>query len=412
MLVCNSTLHAAVPSAPLNPDQIHGVKWTPVAEAQTGILDFDTAGLPIDKFLSLLHAKGINSIILKVEEPSHQIPASVGDEGRRIAVRNAAIITALKALKKTPDEWHVFFWRRAWFQRNGKDIADREFETDMSDLINVLKSAGCDDIVEGIMPIETNIEDSASVLRLTVQTAHGINQKTKNWLKNKTFLFPGAGMGAWFRGIDRSWAKVSLSKGIAKKQSFFDNIAEETKFFSFVIKNMPSQKAKVCALDSYNSTFKEGGTTHKGWEDLGSEGKSGFATDAEAEPERKKFLDEIMGFRDLVQMLKNSGHPNHAHAIYWGDANEGMTANKRSEHFHKTWHQLMVTEQSMKGYFTYYPVLDERTKAGDDFDRRKFLFRIQEENGVPVLQPRGKGWANWQSWPQPSNSMAPNNSSD
>lgn len=412
LIVFSSTLHAAVPTSPINPDLIRGVKWTPVAEAQTGILDFDTAGIRPDRFLSLLHTKGINSIVLKVEEPTHQIPATVGNEARRITVRNAAIVTALKALKNAPDEWHVFLWRRAWLQRNGKDISDKEFESDMSGLINVLKSNGCDDIVEGIMPIETNIGDSASVLRIAVQTAHGINKATKNWLQKKTFLFPGAGMGAWFRGIDRSWGNVTLSRGITKKRSFFDNIADETRYFSFVVKNMPSHSTKSCVLGNYNTSFKENGTTYKGWEELGSENNPGFATDAEAESQRRKFLNEIMGFRDLVQLVKNSGHPSHAHVIYWGDANEGMTGNKRSEYFHQTWHQLMVKEQSMKGYFSYYPLLDERPNVIDDFDRRKFLFRIQDRNGVPSLQPRGRGWTNWQGWPQPSYSIVPNNSSN
>jgi hypothetical protein len=194
---------------------------------------------------------------MKVVDLDNQIPDSVGNRAQKKAVRNAAIADTLKGIRNHAMSWHVFLWKREWFERSGASANRGEFETEMSEIINAAKNGGYDDILEGVMPIEVNLETSASVLKYAVEASNAINSQTANWLKRKTFLFPGAGMGAYFRGIRDAWDGVKLS-GVNKQANFFENIKLETRRFSFILKNMPSQPADVCALDRYSPEFVEG----------------------------------------------------------------------------------------------------------------------------------------------------------
>ncbi len=399
-----SILSAAVPTADIAPNDIRGVKWTPVDEAKTGILDFDTAGMSTRRFLNALAAQGINSIVLKVVDIDNQIPDSVGTPAQKKAIRNAAIAAALQGIKANGNPWHVFLWKREWFERNGAPTTGAgttagEYESQMSEIINEAKAGGYDDILEGVMPIETNIESATSVLKYAVETANAINALTGNWLKGKTYLFPGAGMGAYFRGIQNSWGLVTLRNGITKQANFFQNIGAETRRFTFVLKNMPSQPLNVCALAKYNETFTEGGVTKKGWTELGSTANAGFGNFATAEAARITFQNQTMGFTDLISFLTTNSvtYPWLANVIYWGDANEGMTANEVSQFFHQSFHTRLIENNGKKGHFTYYPVLNE-AGVSTNFNLRKFLFQVVTVNGKQTLQPRGTGWQNWQGW--------------
>ncbi len=412
MLLSQVGTEAAVPCSDISPDCIRGVKWTPKDEAKGGVVEFDTAGLTMTEFLDELNAKGINSIVLKIVDIDNQIPDSVGTDAQKKKKRNAAIATALNGIKCHSKSWHVFLWKRNWFEKKGRPASGNEFISELSEIINTAKSDGYDDILEGIMPIENNIASSASVLKYAVEAAHGINGQTKNWLKSKTFLFPGAGMGAYFRGIDTAWTNVTLSKDITKETNFFENMKKETCRFIFVLKNMPSQPADVCALDKYSQTFIENGVSKKGWEELGSTATAGYATEAEAETARYTFQNETMGFRDLKNFLTTNAatYPSQTGVIYWGDANEGMTANERSEFFHQTFHKLMTEENGYKGHFTYYPVLNETATIVSSFNLRKYLFQVKTVKCKQTIQPRGTGWQNWQGWVKKKYTIVPTTS--
>lgn len=397
-LIGQPHVEAAVPTSDIAPNDIRGVKWTPKDEAKSGVLEFDTAGLSLNRFLNLLHGQGINSIVMKVVDLDNQIPDSVGTKAQKKTKRNAAIANTLKGIKNHGQQWHVFLWKREWFERSGVGVSGNEFETEMSEIINEAKAGGYDDILEGIMPIKVNIETSGAVLKYAVEAANDINSQTNNWLKNKTFLFPGAGMGAYFYGIQNAWSRVRLD-GITKESSFFENIKIETRRFVFVLKNMPSQPADVCALDRFSSTFVEGGVTKKGWDELGGTALAGYTNRAQADAARYTFQNETMGFRDLRTYLANNSadYPWLTDVIYWGDANEGTTANSRSKQFHQTLHRLMVEDNGFKGHFTHYPVLNEEGDSAT-FDLRKYLFQVKTINGARTIQPRGTGWDNWKGW--------------
>jgi hypothetical protein len=412
-LIGPSYVQAAVPAKDIAPHDIRGVKWTPKDEAKGGVLEFDTGGIPLSTFLDQLHNRGVNSIVMKVVDLDNQIPDTVGNLAQKKAKRNAAIASALKGIKSHSKPWHVFLWKREWFERSGAGVNRGEFETEMSEIINAAKSGGYDDILEGVMPIEVNVETSAAVLKYAVEASNAINSQTANWLKRKTFMFPGAGMGAYFRGIRDAWGDVRLS-GVTKQANFFENIKLETRRFSFILKDMPSQPAAVCALDRYSPSFVENGVMKKGWDELGGELLAGYSTQAQAAAARYTFQNETMGFRDLRAFVNrnNATYPFMTDVIYWGDANEGMTTNTRSKYFHQTFHRLMVEENDFTGHFTYYPVLNEEGNALSDFNLRKYLFQVKTINGAPTIQPRGTGWDNWKGWTVDNYTITPTDSSN
>jgi len=404
MVLALAPLHAAVPKAALPPSEIRGIKWTPFQEAKTGVLTFDTAGLPMADFLDQLHERGVNAVVLKMVDLENQIPDSVGPPPVKLAKRTAGLLEALQSLRAHPQPWHVFVWKRNWFEKNGRpnDGGD-EFIQEMSELIQAAKQAGCDDILEGVMPIEINVESTPRMLKFALEAAHGINARTDGWLRGKTLLFPGAGMGGYFHGLTSAWDDVELS-GLTKEPTFYETMAKEVRGFSFVLKNMPSQPAKSCGLDHYNEPFTENGTAWTGWNALGGEKNGGLAEGAEgADPAaiRYQFLNGPIGFQELRQFLREhqTAYPALANVIYWGDANEGMTANQRSQFFHQTWHQLLVTENGWGGHFTYYPALNKAGDTHSQFDLRKFLFQVKTVDGKNQLVARGTGWKNWQGWP-------------
>jgi hypothetical protein len=411
--ITQSPVRAAVPAKDISPNDIRGVKWTPKDEAKAGVLEFDTAGLPLDRFLDLLHDRGINSIVMKVVDLDNQIPDSVGNRAQKKAIRNAAIADTLKGIRSHARPWHVFLWKREWFERSGAGVNRGEFETEMSEIINAAKSGGYDDILEGVMPIEVNLENSASVLKYAVEVSSAINSQTANWLQGKSFFFPGAGMGSYFRGIQNAWGDVTLS-GVSKQRNFFETIKLQTRRFSFILKNMPSQPAEVCALDRYSASFVEDGVMKKGWDELGGELLAGYATAAQAAAARYTFQNETMGFRDLRAFVNrnNANYPFVTDVIYWGDANEGMTANTRSKHFHQTFHRLMTEQNNFTGHFTYYPVLNEAGDAFSNFELRKHLFQVRTVNGVRTIQPRGTAWENWQGWNVDGYTITPTDSTN
>ncbi len=412
-LIGQSQVSAAVPTRDIAPHDIRGVKWTPQDEAKGGVLDFDTGGLPLNRFLDLLYDRGVNSIVMKVVDIDNQIPDSVGNRARKKAIRNAAIANTLKGIKNHSKPWHVFLWKREWFERSGAGVNNGEFETEMSEIINEARNGDYDDILEGIMPIEVNLETSASVLKYSVEVANSINSQTANWLKRKTFMFPGAGMGAYFRGIRDAWGSVKLS-GVAKQANFFENIKLETRRFSFILKDMPSQPADVCALDRFSSSFVEDGVMKKGWDELGGELLAGYNTQAQADAARYTFQNETMGFRDLRAFINrnNASYPFVTDVIYWGDANEGMTANQVSKQFHQTFHTLMIEENDFTGHFTYYPVLNEQGSVVGNFNLRKYLFQVKTVNGARTIQARGTGWDNWKGWTVDGYTITPTDSSN
>jgi hypothetical protein len=423
LLVVCAQVRASVPTSDLAPGAIRGVKWTPANEGANGPA-FDYAGLTATKFLDELALKGINSIILKVCDLDNQLPPGTTEADRYNAIR-----TVLQAIVANSHPFHVFLWKRQWYQDSGVNTAPSattEFEREMANIINWAVRDGVDGVIEGIMPIEVNTTGSQQTLKFSVMSAHYINQLTVNaskypngFLHLKTFMWPGAGMGAFFKNIDTSWSAISFPAGITKQADFFAQMTGEVRRFSFIYKNMHSQDSARCSLGSYNLDNYDGQGSY-GWDTIGCNLTFGsFNTQALADAERKRFLNDpaVMGYASLKSFLNGTAaasHPWMANVIYWGDANEGVATNctstSASKYMAAPAHTLLVTESSRLGSFIYYPCLP---KGADDivpipFDNRKFLFIVKTVGGVDGMYARGTagtGWQNWQGWPSGSYSV-------
>lgn len=409
---------ASIPTSDISPGSIRGVKFTPTDEGANGP-GFSYAGLSSTKFFDELAAKGINSVVLKVCDLQNQLPPNT-----TARQRYDAIASVLTAIKNNSHPFHVFLWKRQWYQDSGTNTqpsTTTEFESEMAQIINWAVADNLDGVIEGIMPIEVNTTGSQQTLKFSVMSAHYINQLTVNaskypngFLHLKTFLWPGAGMGAFFQNIDTAWSSITFPSGITKQANFFAQMTSEARRFSFIYKNMHSQDLPKCSLGSYNLDNYDGNNSY-GWDTIGCNLTFGsFNTQALADAERKRFLNDpaIMGYSTLKSFLAGAdaaAHPWMANVIYWGDANEGVATNceatSASKYMAAIAHQLLVTESGRLGSFIYYPCLNK----GDDaitptpFDNRKFLFIVKTVGGVDGMYARGTagtGWANWQGWPQ------------
>ncbi len=211
---------------------IQGAKWKNEMNGQDDAKSakFETEGLTYDQAAKGISDAGIKSIVLKIAE------LKIMPAGTTLAMVHQEVIDMSKALKKYNVD--VYLWQRQWLEKSGKDNGGAdEYVDELAIIITKLKTAGVDDAVKGIAIIENNVETSESVLKYTLSITKKINDKTNGWLKNKTFLMPGAGMGPYFKGIDTS----------PSSNTFFSELSKQVNVFSFIYKHMESQDANVCA---------------------------------------------------------------------------------------------------------------------------------------------------------------------
>lgn len=356
---------------PQPPQLIEGVKWKNEgpSDAATSVR-FETRGLSYAQGAANLHSNGIHTVVLKVGE------LKIFPSGTTIAQRDAEVIALLQALKGHHPTVRVYLWTRRWMQRSGSyQSGAEEVASEFSSLINQAKAAGVDDILEGVCPIETNLETSYQTLERALFTVQRINTYTGGWLTNKTFFMPGAGMGAYFVGIHNAYP------------GFFHQMSSGVKHFAFIFKFYKSQDVDVCSLgalnDAWIANFGNGSTTNV--------------------DQRVAWLRSTdgMGVADLETFINanRAAYPRLANVIYWGDSGDGMDVMTRQSI--QACHRLLVQSNGWTGAFfnmAYGAIQD----AGQG--RTRFCLQV-DTNTLGVVKNFTQNdkntmtvWEEWRRW--------------
>ncbi|MBS3777602.1 MAG: hypothetical protein KGY70_20580, partial [Bacteroidales bacterium] len=214
----------------IHPDSLTGVKWKPDNLESSGrdyavSPDLEYGNLTRREAVEALNSFDIEAVVLRYNE-ADRIEPGIEDPWPREAFDTAAF-NLIKEIKAHSAQTSVYFWKRQWFNRNESQVD--MFVDPMVKYIDSARAQGFDDVVAGVCPIETNLGNSTQTLAKALQVAGEINERTDGWLKDKTFYWPGAGMGQWFVNID------------VGGESFFKSIQRECKHFAFIFKYMLSQ---------------------------------------------------------------------------------------------------------------------------------------------------------------------------
>lgn len=280
----------------IHPDSITGVKWKPDNHENSGrdyavSPDLEYGNLTRREAVETINNYGIHAVVLRYNE-ADRIEPDIEDPWPREAFDTAAF-GLVKEIRQYSPGTSVYFWKRQWFNRNESQVD--VFVDAMAHYINTAKAEGFDDVIAGVCPIETNLDNATETLSTALVVAREINKKTDDWLKDKTFFWPGAGMGQWFVNID------------VGGESFFTSMQKECKYFAFIFKYMLSQDNN--AGIHLNAEF----------EDLTTNG---------SKEEIKDFLRTKLGLNDLKAYLSawESKYPRYANVIFWGDNGDGINA--------------------------------------------------------------------------------------
>ncbi|MGW0611367.1 hypothetical protein [Streptomyces sp. NPDC002788] len=330
-----------------NPDSIRGIKWRGAARpaqpgdtATTLTTRFDTVGLSHSTAVGALKDNHFKTAVLRVANLS-DLP-----EGTTLTQRNDEVIDLLRELHLRG--MRVYLWKRQWLQRG--DVAwgaypnhpgADEFITEMSALIERAKDEGIAGALQGVMPIETNLDNTAQVRERALYIAKGINDETGGWLKRHTLMVPGGGMGPYFKGIHNGGT------------TWLSQMKAQTGRFAFLYKHMPSQEGGVCKLETLNEAWRE------------NVGYTAMTTvDVQI-----RFLRDRMGLADLEHYMhgNRAQFPNHTHVVFWGDVNEGIYALSALDdprwnyNTARALHKLLVQQNHWHGYFLNLPFTDKNT---------------------------------------------------
>jgi hypothetical protein len=362
---------------PQPPNLIEGVKFKTLdADIGSGTnVQFNTGAvvsanptnpLSYAQAIAGLVTNGIHSAVLRYIDVN-DLPAGV-----TTAQRDAEVLAMLQAVKSTAPNFRVYLWQRQWMQRGGAANGGvNEFISEMSSIINQARAANVDGVLAGINPIENNLETSQQVLQNAVQIAQGINANTSNWLTNKSFFMPGAGMGAYFGGITNAYP------------SFFSQMSAQVKYFAFIFKFMKSQDTNACALGALNGD----------WDANLAAG--------EAVSSQVAWLRSGMGIADLESYLNanRAAYPNLCHVIFWGDSGDGMIAMNRRNI--RATHQLLVESNGWTGAFLDM-ALCASTATGNDLSKYPLTVnpttKFISQNTSPNDQGTMTVWQEWQRW--------------
>jgi len=361
---------------PQPPDLIEGVKFKPLDDEFSNSVSpqFDTGAidgpnptnlLTYAQAASGLASNGITTVILKFETQD-DLPSGVN-----AAQRDAEIIAMITALRSANPNFRVYLWERRWLQQGGSSNGGgTKFINGMSSIINQIHAAGVDDVLKGIGVIENNLENSTQVLQHAVGIVQGINANTDNWLTNKSFFMPGAGMGAYFVGIDKAYP------------DFFNQMSQQVRYFAFTFKFFKSQPANVCSLGALNAAW---------------DANLGGGTPAS----QAAWLRSVMGVADLENCIhaNRTAYPNLANVIYWGDSGDGLIVMSQTNI--QAVHSLLVEDNGWTGSFfdMAYCALsatgNDRTKYALTVDpvTRAIAKNVgnNDKNNMPV-------WNEWQRW--------------
>lgn len=382
------TAEAAPLAAPVsqNPDTIRGIKWrTARRPAQPGDttdtfgVRFDTQGLSYRTAVASLFNNDFKTVVLRVANMS-DLP-----RGTTKKQRNDEIIKVLGELNRRGVR--VYLWKRQWLQRSDRSWgaynrhpgAD-EFIADMSALIQRAKREGIAGSLQGVMPVETNLNNCAEVRNRALYIARGINARTGNWLKAHTLMVPGAGMGPYFKGIHNGGT------------AWLQQMRAQTGRFAFLYKHMISHPQSVCRLGRLNNQWLS---------NVGYEAKKTV-------DEQIRFLRTTMGVADLERYLH--GHrarfPNHTHVVFWGDIGDGIFSMSALDN-HPRWnyntvralHKLLVRQNHWHGHFFNFPFT---YKGATRTDLWGYLITVDRKNGYARAKNhqwnRSKTHSVWNEW--------------
>ncbi|WET76228.1 hypothetical protein P3102_19020 [Amycolatopsis sp. QT-25] len=373
-----------------SPDAIRGLKWrgaqlTPPPNP-TLTARFDTRGLPYATAAFSLANNNLDTVALRV--------ANMGDlpDGTTRQQRDDEVIKLLRELHRQGIKTYLF--KRQWFQRSGVIISYErpfteagadEFIDDMSRLINRARQEGIAGALHGVAAIETNLNNCAELRERALYVARGINGRTDNWLRSRTLLMPGAGMGPYFKGIHNGG------------EAWLTQLRAQTGYFALIYKHMRSQENGLCRLESLNGQWDQA----VGW-------------DAAKTPEQQiAFLRTTMGISDLEWYFRThrAEYPNHTHVVFWGDQGDGV-AGLSARDGQPQWnyntlralHRLLVKANRWHGHFFNFPFTREGatkhdlwryliTVAGDGSNTRRKNWEWNRSRTHRV-------WDEWHMWPQ------------
>jgi hypothetical protein len=358
------------------PNLIEGVKFKPLDDEFSNSVSpqFDTGAidgpnptnlLTYAQAASGLASNGINTVVLKFET-ADDLPSGVN-----AAQRDAEIIAMITALRSVDPNFRVYLWERRWLQQGGSSNGGgTKFINGMSSIINQIHAAGVDDVLKGICLIENNLENTTDVLAHAVGIVQGINANTGNWLTNKSFFMPGAGMGAYFVGIDTA------------QPNFFSQMSQQVGYFAFTFKFFKSQPTDKCSLGALNAAWDA---------NLGS----GSPTSQVA------WLRSAMGVADLENYINanRTAYPNLANVIYWGDSGDGLIVMSQTNI--QAVHSLLVEDNGWTGSFIdmAYCALsatgNDRTKYALTVDPVTHAIVRNVANNDKHTMPV---WNEWQRW--------------
>lgn len=351
---------------------IKGLKWKNEMNAQDDASSarYETEGLSYAKAARKLDSLGVPAVVLKVAELSIMPP------GTTTADIHNEVVNMVIALKNNAPGIKVYLWQRQWLQKGGAgNTGAEDFAEEMKVILN--KNAEAKSHISGIALIENNLETSGQVLAKSLLIAQKINAKTNGWLKTKTFLFPGAAMGSWFKGINTATGN----------STFFSQMAPEVEHFSFIYKHMISQEEAQCSL--YSPEYSNWTTT------VGP-----LSTKTVAEQET--YLNETMGVNDLYTFLNTykAQYPDLCNVTFWGDSGDGMIKMGRNSILAVN---NMLVQNPARQWKSYFFDLPYTTSTASAADLTKFIAKVST-SGIVTRNtgPNSTGitnvWDEWNKW--------------
>ncbi len=357
---------------------INDIDWDTPSVTGTGVGTYEyqveRGDLPtFGPILKMLSEQGIMDIYLKVSDVQTFYTDGPPGDPRDIAAPDKTVIRAardaelLDFILKVYDSFYpfnIYLYKRNWFN-NLNDakafpknmVEDRapEFIDEMAAIINAAKAINGADggsietIIEGVMPIETQLNDFNEVLYTTKYLMDQLNAATTNWLVNRTFLMPGAGNGWYFKGC--STANLS--------STFWDDIGSKVNRFGFVVKVMPATDATVCKLANINLDGWAGGLTTRQY---------------------ARFLNNTMGLSELYDWMHLPdangsvpyvSHPKLANTLFWGDSGDGIEVIQNYPRRPEAVRKVLVRKVPRAGYAFDFAV-DTRDRS-DGFQNKVLL---------------------------------------
>lgn len=202
---------------------------------------------------------------------------------------------------------YVMLFKRTWFQRQGKKIDGNmeKIASDFASIINICKRGGYDSPIIGVHAVENRINNIDELIPYCLDFADVINDKTKNWLKNKVYFFGGLGMGISFKGYDAS----KNVKGIEEaegNETFWSKIKSKCAGFTWVYKRYPKYDNEPLLneyMNEYSNTYSD----------------------------TKEKMLKLYGHESLKKFVDTCPDEMYNNVLFWGDASDGMRGMSSAE---------------------------------------------------------------------------------